>query len=358
MDKKNVCVIFGGQSSEHEVSLVSSSFVMKNVDPEKYNLYPVGITKRGEWFSYSGPIERIKNNTWQDATLCRRAFIAPDALIHGLVVLDSHGTGVVETIRLDCVIPVLHGRFGEDGTIQGLFEMARIPYVGCGVTASANAMDKVFSRTIFDAQGIPQAGWTWCVRQVFERNAQAEIDRIERDFQYPVFVKPANAGSSVGVSKAKNRTALINALKLAFEHDCKAVIEEFVDCREVEIAVLGGDPPIISSCGEIVPANEFYDYEAKYQDENSRLILPAQISDEDYNTIRTYALKVFAAIDGAGLARIDFFIRKQDGKIFLNEINTMPGFTEISMYPKLMRHSGLESPDLISRLIELALSAS
>jgi len=356
MDKKNICVIFGGQSSEHEVSLVSASFVMKNVDPEKYNLFTVGITKNGQWYLYSGPIERIKENTWQTEDFCRPAFIAPDAVIHGLVVLDSCGERIEDQIRIDCVLPILHGRFGEDGTIQGLFEMARIPYAGCGVTASANAMDKVFSRTIFDAQGIPQANWTWCARRTFMRDPQPEIERIEQDFTYPVFVKPANAGSSVGVSKAKSRDALIKALNLAFEHDSKAVIEEYVDCREIEIAILGGEPPIASVCGEIVPANEFYDYEAKYQDENSRLILPAQISQTDYETIRTYALKAFAAIDGAGLSRIDFFIRKQDGKIFLNEINTMPGFTEISMFPKLMRHSGIESPELVTRLIELAMN--
>jgi len=353
--KKNICVIFGGQSSEHEVSLVSSSFVMQNVDPERYNLFPVGITKDGRWFLYEGPIERIKDNTWLSTEFCYRAFIAPDAGIHGLVVLDDTSSQVLRQIRLDCVIPVLHGRFGEDGTIQGLFEMARIPYVGCGVTASANAMDKAFSRTIFDAVGIPQASWTWSLRRKYLKNPEGELDRIEQQFTYPVFVKPANAGSSVGVSKAKSRDALARAMDLAFEHDSKAVIEAFIDCREIEIAVLGGDPPTVSACGEIVPSHEFYDYEAKYQDANSRLILPAQISDEDYATIRRYALKAFNALEGAGLSRVDFFIRKQDGQIFLNEINTMPGFTEISMYPKLMRYSGVDSLQLVTRLIELAI---
>ncbi len=353
--KKNICVLFGGQSSEHEVSLVSATFVMSNVDPDIYQLFPVGITKDGRWLLYDGPIEKIKSNAWQTPEWCRPAFIAPDAGVHGLVVLDQAGGRVVETIRLDCVIPVLHGRFGEDGTIQGLLELARIPYVGCGVTASANGMDKAVSRTIFDAVGIPQAAWTWSLKRRFRRHPATEVDRIEQAFSYPVFVKPANAGSSVGVSKAKSRADLEKALELAFEHDDKAVIEEFVDCREIEIAVLGGDPPVASACGEIVPAHEFYDYEAKYQDENSRLILPAALSDEDYATIRRYALRAFSAIGGTGLSRVDFFIRKQDGKIFLNEINTMPGFTEISMYPKLMRHSGIDSKELVKRLIELAM---
>jgi len=367
MDKKNICVIFGGQSSEHMVSLASASFVMSNVDSTKYNMIPVGITQDGRWFLYSGPIDRIRSNTWQDEQLCKSAFIAPDAGIHGLIVLNGNREDGkidnntkdgqrVEEIRLDCIIPVLHGRFGEDGTIQGLFEMAQIPYVGCGVTASANAMDKVFSRTIFDAQGIPQANWTWCTKSAFVCDSQAVIARIERDFSYPIFIKPANAGSSVGVSKAKTSAEFANALKLAFEHDCKAVIEEFIDCREIEAAVLGGDPPIVSVCGEVIPAKEFYDYEAKYHNENSRLFIPAPISDEECKTIRLYALQTFAALDCAGLSRIDFFIRKQDGKIFLNEINTMPGFTEISMYPKLMSYSGIEPTELVSRLIDLAMS--
>ncbi len=355
-EKKNICVIFGGQSSEYEVSLVSASFVMSHVDQDKFNLYPVGITKEGRWFLYNGPIEKVKDGTWQQAAFCQMAFIAPDAAVQGLVVLTGSPDRPVEQIPLDAVFPVLHGRNGEDGTIQGLFELAGIPYVGCGVAASAIAMDKVFSRTIFDAAGIPQASWLWSRVTDYQQDPAVEIDRIEKQFTYPVFVKPANAGSSVGVSKAKNREALTAALTLAFEHDTKAVIEEFIDGRELEIAVLGGDSPIASCCGEIIPANEFYDYEAKYHNAASRSILPAEISEQNYQKIKDYALRAFAAIDGAGLSRVDFFISNKDGRVLLNEINTLPGFTAISMYPKLMEHAGLSSQELVTRLIELALN--
>lgn len=355
-EKKNICVIFGGQSSEHDVSLVSATFVMAHVDPARFNLYPVGITRDGRWFLYSGPIEKVKDGTWQEESFCQKAFIVPDTSFHGLVVLTGSPDRPVEQIRLDAAFPVLHGRNGEDGTVQGLFELAAIPYVGCGVAASANAMDKVFSRTIFDAAGIPQARWLWSRSADYQLDPSAEICKIEQQFTYPVFVKPANAGSSVGVSKAKNREALGAALTKAFEHDSKAVIEEFIDGREIEIAVLGGNPPIVSSCGEIIPANEFYDYEAKYHNAASRSILPAEISEEQYAEIKEYALRTFAAIDGAGLSRIDFFISRKDGRVLLNEINTLPGFTAISMYPKLMEHAGIPSTDLVTRLIELALN--
>ena len=356
IEKKNICVIFGGQSSEHDVSLVSASFVMANVDPERYNLYPVGISNDGRWRLYSGPIDKVRDNTWLDESFCQLAFISPDASVHGLVVLTGSPDRPVEQIRIDCVFPVLHGKFGEDGTIQGLFELARIPYVGCGVTASANAMDKVYSRTIFDAQGIPQARWTWSAIKAYRRDPEAELARIEKSFAYPVFVKPANAGSSIGVSKAKNRLALADALVLAFQHDTKAVIEEFIDGREIEVAVLDGEPPIASCCGEIIPANEFYDYEAKYHNAESRVILPAHVSAREIETIRAYALKAFAALGCAGLSRVDFFLTRPDGRVLLNEINTLPGFTEISMYPKLMNHSGITSIDLVTHLIELAIS--
>lgn len=355
--KKNVCVIFGGQSSEHDVSLVSASNVMASIDPERYNVYPVGISRNGQWFLYTGPVEKVRNSTWQDdASFCQAAFIAPDAAIHGLVVLTGSPGHPVQQIRLDCVFPVLHGKFGEDGTIQGLFELARIPYVGCGVTASANAMDKVFSRTIFDAEGIPQARWTWSGIKAWRQSPESELARIEQAFAYPVFVKPANAGSSIGVSKAKNRDALAAALNLAFEHDTKAVIEEFIDGREIEVAVLDGEPAVASCCGEVIAANEFYDYEAKYHNAASRTVLPADLPAEASETIRKYALKAFSALGCAGLSRVDFFITRQDGRVLLNEINTLPGFTEISMYPKLMENSGVAAIALVTHLIELAIS--
>lgn len=355
LEKKNVCVIFGGQSSEHEVSLVSASFVMANVDQARYNLYPVGISKDGRWFLYSGPIGKVRDNTWQDESFCQMAFISPDAAVHGLVVLTGSPDRPVEQIHLDCVFPVLHGKFGEDGTIQGLFELARIPYVGCGVAASANAMDKVFSRTIFDAAGIPQARWTWSGLKAWQENPDGEIARIEAQFAYPVFVKPANAGSSIGVSKAKHRDALRDALNVAFQHDTKAVIEEFIDGREIEVAVLDGDPPVASGCGEIIPANEFYDYEAKYHNADSRVILPAEVTERERETVRAYALQAFAALGCAGLSRVDFFLTRGEGKVLLNEINTLPGFTQISMYPKLMAHTGVDSTPLVTHLIELAI---
>ncbi|MPM60625.1 D-alanine--D-alanine ligase [bioreactor metagenome] len=353
MPKKNVCVIFGGQSSEHEVSLISASFVMSNVDPAKYELIKLGITKDGKWYVFDGPIEEIKENRWQAGKI-RRAFLSPDEQIAGLVVLNDDHT--YDTVRIDCAFPVLHGRFGEDGTIQGLFELAGIPYAGCGVVSSAVTMDKVFSRTIFDAASIPQAAWSWCLKRDFEQNPEKVILDIENRFIYPMFIKPANAGSSVGITKAKSREDLKNALSTAFLHDKKAVIEEYINGREIEISVLGTHDLTISVCGEIIPAREFYDYEAKYADENSRLIIPAPLTDTEYQTIKQYAAAAFNAAECEGLSRVDFFIRHSDGKVFLNEINTIPGFTQISMYPKLLNATGIDSERIVNTLIELGLN--
>ncbi len=350
MKKKNICVIFGGQSSEHEVSLVSASFVMENIDKERYHLYPVGITKEGRWYYFEGETEEVKNNTWLASGKIKQAFIPPDAGVGGLVVLDG---GRYKTVPIDCAFPVLHGLWGEDGTIQGLFELARIPYVGCGVASSANAMDKVFSRTLFDAQKIPQAKWDWCRKKDFCERKEEILERLEKRFPYPMFVKPANAGSSVGVSKAKDRRELNAALEMAFCHDKKAVVEEFVDGREIEVSVLYDGKPFVSVCGEVIPAKEFYDYEAKYQDENSKLLIPAPLTEKEYAAVKGIAIKAFEAIDCRGIARVDFFIRRKDGRVILNEINTMPGFTGISMYPKLMAYSGVSARELVTRLIEM-----
>lgn len=252
------------------------------------------------------------------------------------------------------VFPVLHGCNGEDGTIQGLFELAGIPYVGCGVLASAVGMDKIYAKIIFEKAGIPQADYLYFTRKEIYGDVEGVVDKIEEKFSYPVFVKPSNAGSSVGVSKAHDKNELKEALIYAARYDRKVLIEEFINGREVECAVLGNDDPVASTVGEIIPGNEFYDYKAKYIDNTSKIKIPADLPEETVEQIRNYAVKAFKALDCSGLARVDFFVHKETGKVYINEINTMPGFTSISMYPMLWEESGISYPELIEKLIDLA----
>lgn len=345
-DKKKICVIFGGQSPEHDISLKSATSVIKNLDKDKYEIITIGITASGKWYLFTGDTDKIENGEWEKAEN-KRAVISPDAEDKAILVLDGDA---VTKIYPDIVFPVLHGEYGEDGTIQGLIALAEMKSVGMGVLGSAVGMDKSFSKIVFKDAGIPQADWVLVRR---ENGYETYIDEIEKKLGYPCFVKPCRTGSSVGVGKAHNREELLSALLEAGRFDRKILVEEFIDGHEVECSVLGNENPKASVVGEIMPTVEFYDFDAKYNDNTTELQIPAKISDEVSEKIREYAIRAFSAIDGQGLARVDFFVRYKDNEVVLNEINTMPGFTNISMYPKLWEASGLSYKDLLDELVAL-----
>lgn len=346
-DKKKICVIFGGQSPEHEISLKSATSVIRNLDKEKYEIIKIGITKHGKWYLYTGDTEKIEGGEWEKDDHLKSAVISPDSEDKAILVFDGDS---IAKIRPDIVFPVLHGEYGEDGTIQGLLTLAGIKYVGMGVLGSAVGMDKSFSKIAFKNAGIPQADWV-LVRT--ENRLEDYIDEIEQKLGYPCFVKPCRTGSSVGVGKAHNRNELIFALKEASKFDRKILVEEFIDGHEVECAVLGNEYPKASIVGEIMPTVEFYDFDAKYNDDTTKLQIPADIPEEASEKIRELAVTAFSAIDGQGLARVDFFVKYKDNEVVLNEINTMPGFTNISMYPKLWNAMGVSYKDLLDELINL-----
>jgi len=346
--KLRVCVIFGGQSPEHEISRKSVTSVINNLDKNKYDIDMLGITKEGKWYLYEGDVCRIENGDWEKGDVTP-AIISPDSGDKAILVFEKDG---IRKIHPDIVFPVLHGEYGEDGTIQGLLELAGIKYVGMGVLASANGMDKAYTKIVLDSAGIPQADWV-VVKRGGDRNSY--IAKIEEKLGYPCFVKPCNTGSSVGVGKAHNREELILALDEAEKFDRKVLVEENIDGHEVECSVLGNENPKAGAVGEIVPMVEFYDFDAKYNDNSTKLEIPAKLPKDIYEKIREYAVKAFMAMDGAGLSRVDFFVRNSDNKIILNEINTMPGFTNISMYPKLWDAMGLGYSDLLDELINLGL---
>ncbi len=351
MQKKRIAVIFGGKSSEHEVSRVSASYVISKIPQDRYEVFTIGITKEGKWLLYSGSTSAIADGSWEKDNNNVRAFIAPAPSVSGMVVLRPEGT---EIVKLDVIFPVLHGKNGEDGTIQGLFEMSGIPYVGCGVLASAACMDKAVTNILLEKFGIPQAAYTWFYAYEYQKDPETVIGRVEKALpQYPVFVKPANAGSSVGVSKAHNKEELIKAIEVAVKEDSKIVVEECIVGYEVECAVLGNHEPFASVPGQIAPAAEFYDYDAKYNNAASELFIPAKISKELMEKVRQTAIKAYRLIGCSGLSRVDFFVT-EDGRVLLNEINTLPGFTSISMYPKLMAACGIEGENLIEKLIQAA----
>ncbi len=351
MQKKRIAVIFGGKSSEHEVSRVSASYVISKISQDRYEVFTIGITKEGKWLLYSGSTSAIADGSWEKDNNNVRAFIAPAPSVSGLVVLRPEGA---EIVKLDVIFPVLHGKNGEDGTIQGLFEMSGIPYVGCGVLASAACMDKAVTNILLEKFGIPQAAYTWFYAYEYQKDPETVIGRVEKALpQYPVFVKPANAGSSVGVSKAHNKEELIKAIEVAVKEDSKIVVEECIVGYEVECAVLGNHEPFASVPGQIAPAAEFYDYDAKYNNAASELFIPAKISKELMEKVRQTAIKAYRLIGCSGLSRVDFFVT-EDGRVLLNEINTLPGFTSISMYPKLMAACGIEGENLIEKLIQAA----
>ena len=351
MRKLSVCILFGGISPEHEVSLRSAESVLNNIDHEKYNVFPVGITKEGDWILFGGKdYSMLPAGTWQSCESNRRATLSP---VHGQGLLSFENDCVVRE-RIDIVFPVLHGSNGEDGAIQGLLQIAGIPYVGPHIAASAVCMDKCLTKLVADQAGVRQAAWVLVTKASYDRSSEAVCDMVERRFQYPVFVKPAGTGSSVGVSKAKNREDLVHALESALVYDRKVLVEEFIDGQEVECAVLGNATPVASVCGEVDSGTDFYDYEAKYISDSSSLYIPARISDQAEETVRETAVKIYEALGCCGLSRVDFFVKK-DGEVVFNEINTIPGFTSISMYPKLFEASGIPYSELLDQLLELAL---
>ena len=351
MDKKRIAVLFGGASSEHEVSLLSASSVVRKIPKDKYDVVTVGITKDGRWYYYAGSMDKLPDSQWEKDESLIPAVLSPDTACHGLLLLKENG---VEEIYLDAVFPVLHGKNGEDGTVQGLLQMAGIPFVGCDSVSSGICMDKALTNTIADSAGIPQARWLGITAFDYAKNKDTILAQAGEYLGFPVFVKPANAGSSVGVSKAKNLKELDEGIFAAFVHDRKVVLEEAVDGIEVECAVLGNEEPIASVPGEIVPCNDFYDFDAKYLAGTSELHIPARLPEDKLEEVRAEACRAYIALGCSGLARIDFFIRRSDGKVMLNEPNTIPGFTSISMYHKLFEASGIPYEELLDRLITLA----
>ncbi len=350
--KLTVAVLFGGASTEHDVSQLSVTSVLRELDRDKYELLPVGITRSGEWFLYTGELSLITDGRWEQSDARTPCLLSPVPAHHGLMVQKADGW---QPLRVDLVFPVLHGMNGEDGTLQGLLELARLPYVGCGVTGSANCMDKDIAKRLFAAAGIPTARGFTVYRGEVPSPAELAA-KVEAELGWPVFVKPVNLGSSVGVSRACDAEELAAAMEEALRYDCKVLVEEAITGAEVECAVMGNHHNAIPSdvIGEIVPLREMYDYEGKYLDGSTQLYIPARIPAEQTELIRQAAVKAYRALDCRGLSRVDFFALP-DGTIRLNEINTLPGFTNISMFPKLFMASGYTYPQLLDRLIELAL---
>ncbi|MBU1107541.1 MAG: D-alanine--D-alanine ligase [Candidatus Riflebacteria bacterium] len=358
--KIKVGVIFGGRSGEHEVSLVSANSIIKALNPDKYEVIPVGITRQGAWMVGVKPealLEYSKSGSHSclafNATSGGKASLNCDPTNKGLMLLDK--PKAENQVQLDVLFPIIHGTSGEDGTLQGMLELADMPYVGCGVLASAVGMDKTFSKRLFRDAGIEIAPYKEVLRSRVKSDPDLVISEIESELGYPCFVKPVNSGSSVGISKAKSRDSLKVALELAARYDRKILVESYVNGREIEVSVLGNDDPIASLPGEIVPCNEFYDYSAKYVDNRSELKIPADLSAETIEQIRALAIRAYKALDCAGMARVDFFLERGSNRIIINEINTIPGFTSISMYPKLWEATGISYPELVDRLVDLAL---
>ncbi len=347
MKKLSVCVLFGGVSSEHSVSEVSASAVLDNIDREKYEVHTIGITEDGRWLYFEGETSQIKNHSWESGKVVP-AIISPDKCEKAIIKFGE----TLEKVKIDVVYPVLHGKNGEDGTVQGLCRLADIPCVGSDVVGSAVCMDKCIAKILFEKAGIPQANWV-----EMKIGDKIDFDLIETKLGYPCFIKPSSAGSSVGVTKASDRKELEDGVKLALQHDYKVLIEEAINAREVECSVMGNlDPKTSTVLGEIKPAKDFYDFEAKYESEDSELMIPSPVDKETEEKIKEYAKRAYKICECRGHSRVDFFVEKTNGKIYLNEINTIPGFTPISMYPKLWEHSGVSMKEVISKHIELAIA--
>ncbi|BDG49038.1 MULTISPECIES: D-alanine--D-alanine ligase [Parageobacillus] len=348
--KTRVGILYGGKSPEHNVSLSTAMAVMNAIDKNKFDVIPIYITTEGQWIKgerLTGQVTEIKQLQFQSEA---RAII-PVALNQTPAAVNGKKQ---EEAAVDVIFPLLHGPNGEDGTVQGLLELLNIPYVGNGVLASAVGMDKVVMKNLFAHAGLRQAKYVWFTKREWSKNEEAAYDKVEQALGYPCFVKPANAGSSVGITKCKRRDDLKAAFVEAFKYDRKIIVEEAVVGREIEIGVIGNDDPICSVVGEIVPKKEFYDYQAKYEDDDTELIIPADVTSEQYETIKQMAVTAFKALDLSGLVRADFFLT-EDGEVYINEINTMPGFTPYSMFPLLWKHSGISYPELIERLVQLAI---
>ncbi|TMC16521.1 MAG: D-alanine--D-alanine ligase [Chloroflexi bacterium] len=356
--KIRVGLVFGGRSGEHEVSLASAQAVMANLDSNKYEVVPIGITKTGSWLLDIEParLHAEEQHTQQETdTLSeqtRAVTLTGDPTVRRLIPIQ--GGPLAENGAIDIIFPVLHGTYGEDGALQGLLEMADIPYVGCGVLGSALGMDKEKMKMVFQAVGLPVGPYLVYRRKQWEATPETIMDAVEEQLGYPNFVKPVNLGSSVGISKAHDRTELAHALNVAAEYDSKIIIERGINCREFECAVLGNNEPMASVVGEIIPSNEFYDYSAKYISNQSQIVIPATIPQAIADQIRRQSLQAFLALDLSGLARVDFFLERETDKVYINEVNTLPGFTQISMYPKLWEASGMPYHVLLDNLIELA----
>ena len=354
MGKLNVCILFGGISPEHEVSLRSAESVLNHIDKEKYHILPVGITKAGQWIYFGGTdYSMLPAGTWMDCPGNCPAAISP-VRGQGLLRFDAD---TVTAVPIDVAFPVLHGENGEDGAMQGLLQLAGIPYVGPHISASAVAMDKSLTKLVVDHAGVPQAAWQLVRDAELENHMENTLDLLENRFRYPMFVKPAGTGSSVGVSKAADRDVLRSSLRYAAKYDKKILVEEFIRGREIEVAVMGNDNPVASICGEIDSGAEFYDYDAKYVTDTSTAYIPARLPDDVEEVVREAAIKVYRAVGCQGLSRVDFFVTFDENRVVFNEINTIPGFTSISMYPKLFAASGIPYPQLIDELISLALEA-
>lgn len=342
-------VIFGGRSGEHEISLMSATSVIKAVNKEKFIPVFIGITKEGNWLLYDGPVEKIEDGSWQGIA---ETALAEDPEKYELTVLGSGGKSLKD--RIDFALPILHGPYGEDGTIQGLFEMADIPYGGCGVLGSAAAMDKALAKEVFAKEDLPICRHLNLFKEEIINDLNRVINRVEKFLPYPIFVKPANMGSSVGISKAKNTEELKLAIMEAIKYDRRLVLEEGLDCREIETGVLGNYDPAAAAVGEILPSEEFYSYRAKYFDGGqSKICIPADIPAEVAKEIKSIAVEAYKLLDCAGFARVDFFLEKGTNKVYINEINTIPGFTKFSMFPLLWAEVGVPYSELIERIIQL-----
>lgn len=338
--KKKVAVLFGGQSTEHEVSRASATSVLKNIDQTKYDIYPIGITKDGLWFEYTGELDNIENGEWETDEY----FKMPE------------GQKILFNKEVDVVFPVLHGLFGEDGTIQGMCKISNIPCVGPGVMSSAICMDKIYTKYLLEKFNVKQADYVVVHASEYEVSKDIIVEKIEEKLGYPVFIKPSNGGSSVGITKAHNKNELTLGVEDALKYDRKILVEQSINAREIEVGILGNDDPQAAIPGEVIPAKEFYDYEAKYKNEESKLLIPAALSEAKLQTIKEEAIKIYKILDCAGMARVDFLVDKETEEVYLNEVNTIPGFTKISMYPKMWQATGKTYVELIDELIELAIN--
>ena len=337
--KKKIAILFGGQSTEHEVSRASASSVLKNIDQTKYDIYPIGITKDGLWFEYTGAFDNIENGEWEKDEYFKR----------------PEGQKIIFNKEVDVVFPVLHGLFGEDGTIQGMCKISNIPCVGPGVMSSSVCMDKIYTKYLLEKFNVKQADYVVINAHEYKENKDLLLERIEKELGYDVFIKPSNGGSSVGITKAHNKSELITGVEEALKYDRKVLVEKAINAREIEVAILGNDYPQASIPGEIIPAKEFYDYEAKYKSEASKLLIPAALSYDKLQIVKEEAIRIYRILDCAGMARIDFLVDKETEDVYLNEVNTIPGFTKISMYPKMWQASGKTYVMLIDELIDLAI---